>query len=255
MFAPPENRNFFTIYDRRHHCRLCGRLFCSAHSNQRVPILSYDAQGKRHISTQRVCDVCVNTSDEVIPAHARSRRASIFSHQTDSTRPSDEIITPSPEDPPIFQSSRQMSIEDSHSSFERFTASSKPWSSTTLSTTPSTSQSPDPGPVSPHSSAPLFTPPLAGRKRSDASIVQRRGSKQNNLWTPGYWGYKQEEFDVTYNQDSDGEDEGPQPQGGLVVDGPFRFRTSARRNGSTQLSDPPIERTKSWAGSSRRPAW
>lgn len=59
------------------------------------------------------------------------------------------------------------------------------------------------------------------------SLRQRRLGNDKSFWIPGTWGYKREDFDPTYH---DGDVEGEiEVEGGLVVDGPIRFRASAKR--------------------------
>jgi hypothetical protein len=43
----------FTLWLRRHHCRLCGKLFCNACTTKRAPITAL----KYHIPV-RVCETC-----------------------------------------------------------------------------------------------------------------------------------------------------------------------------------------------------
>lgn len=49
----------FTVFNRRHHCRLCGRVFCAKCTSNSVPVLSNDAKSLGEIGERiRVCNYC-----------------------------------------------------------------------------------------------------------------------------------------------------------------------------------------------------
>ncbi|XP_010937259.1 1-phosphatidylinositol-3-phosphate 5-kinase FAB1B [Elaeis guineensis] len=49
----------FTIFNRRHHCRLCGRIFCGRCTANSVPVLSDDPKSRREGGERiRVCNFC-----------------------------------------------------------------------------------------------------------------------------------------------------------------------------------------------------
>ncbi|KAK9025210.1 hypothetical protein V6N11_065106 [Hibiscus sabdariffa] len=51
----------FTLFNRRHHCRLCGRVFCAKCTANSVPAPSYDPRNPlEEQETVRVCDYCFN---------------------------------------------------------------------------------------------------------------------------------------------------------------------------------------------------
>lgn len=50
------------IGPRRHHCRLCGLIFCNTHSTGRLSMLP--SNGRNYPTLQRVCDGCRGTSQE-----------------------------------------------------------------------------------------------------------------------------------------------------------------------------------------------
>ncbi|KAE8669748.1 1-phosphatidylinositol-3-phosphate 5-kinase FAB1B [Hibiscus syriacus] len=51
----------FTLFNRRHHCRLCGRVFCAKCTGNSVPAPSYDPRiPLEEQETVRVCDYCFN---------------------------------------------------------------------------------------------------------------------------------------------------------------------------------------------------
>jgi len=49
----------FTIFNRRHHCRLCGRVFCGTCTANSVPVSTYDPKNVREEGERiRVCNFC-----------------------------------------------------------------------------------------------------------------------------------------------------------------------------------------------------
>ncbi|XP_021750291.1 1-phosphatidylinositol-3-phosphate 5-kinase FAB1B-like isoform X1 [Chenopodium quinoa] len=49
----------FTVFNRRHHCRLCGRVFCAKCTAHSIPILSDESKSDREDSDRiRVCNYC-----------------------------------------------------------------------------------------------------------------------------------------------------------------------------------------------------
>jgi hypothetical protein len=62
----------FTLFNRRHHCRKCGGIFCGTHSQQRVQ-LNEHALFHPDGELQRACDTCYNTFRQW--QHLRSSRA------------------------------------------------------------------------------------------------------------------------------------------------------------------------------------
>ncbi|ORX34746.1 hypothetical protein BD324DRAFT_634803 [Kockovaella imperatae] len=231
LFAPPENRSYFALYRRRHHCRLCGLLFCADHTTQRAPVTVTDANGAQSIVSERVCDVCIPPPRDggAGLSGQPSRRGSQTSSVTDSNRLSETILTPS-EEVPILNASLVCSQVSSpvHASPEQL-APIQSWmdASGILSLYPLAVNASHSGrPPSNPSAPPLFT-------RRDKSPVQtlhqRRQAKHAELWIPEKWGYKREQFDVTYHQDFDGDSDAEEPAGGIVEDGPFRYRAPAKR--------------------------
>lgn len=60
MFA----QTTLSIGPRRHHCRLCGLIFCGSHSSSRIPLHFVDRKSRQTTALSRVCDdCCYNTSD------------------------------------------------------------------------------------------------------------------------------------------------------------------------------------------------
>ncbi|KAL9224172.1 hypothetical protein vseg_000235 [Gypsophila vaccaria] len=49
----------FTVFNRRHHCRLCGRVFCAKCTSQSIPIPSDEPKSDREdVERLRVCNYC-----------------------------------------------------------------------------------------------------------------------------------------------------------------------------------------------------
>ncbi|KAI9487506.1 MAG: hypothetical protein EXX96DRAFT_82081 [Benjaminiella poitrasii] len=46
----------FGLFNRRHHCRSCGRIFCQAHSSNVLPL--FISNGEERGEWSRVCDIC-----------------------------------------------------------------------------------------------------------------------------------------------------------------------------------------------------
>ena len=57
----------FQWWRRRHHCRMCGHVFCSAHSNTRVSLPDIPSAGQ-----VRACDDCakVTRAQQYVPSHS-----------------------------------------------------------------------------------------------------------------------------------------------------------------------------------------
>jgi len=80
---------------------------------------------------------------------------------------------------------------------------------------------------------PLFAPSIAARRTAmekemeRTSLRQRRMGADKTFWIPGAWGYRREDFDPTFlDEDVEG---GRATEGGLVVDGPIRFRAQVKK--------------------------
>ena len=101
-FGPANNYSYFSLTPRRHHCRLCGHLFCGQHTTQRASLVVRTEDGK-HVSKERVCDTCLPPAQET-PLAERQRRDSTWSEGSCSTVPSDVIMTPEEEPPHVAAS-------------------------------------------------------------------------------------------------------------------------------------------------------
>lgn len=206
-----------------------------------------EVQGKRTITKQRVCDLCLprpSTDETVTP---RSRRGSAWSENTQSSGPSDSLITPDYER--MGQSSLILSRVGSRSSNPEYTAQDtddelapiESWMGPSgvlslypLAVKPSHVAATAPPPAA----GPLFAPSLAAKRSAKEKEIERtlrqRRTGSDNLWVPATWGYKREDFDSScHDEDVNGPAE---VEGGLVVDGPIRFRASAKKITSPALS-------------------
>jgi growth factor-regulated tyrosine kinase substrate len=55
-------RTEFSAFNRRHHCRACGQIFCNACSSKTAPIPKYGIEKE-----VRVCDVCFDKLNSNVP--------------------------------------------------------------------------------------------------------------------------------------------------------------------------------------------
>ena len=259
-FGPVGTHSYFTLRPRRHHCRLCGLVYCSAHTTQKASLYTVE-HGKRVTSSQRVCDTCLPRPCET-PTTSRSRRSSAWSENSLSTLPSDTLVTPQDDDEFMTSSivlSHTASISRS-STRANFEASVEPvdelapiesWMDRSgilslypLAVKPSHAAERSPPPPA---AGPLFAPSLSARRAAKekelerTSLRQRRLGADKSFWIPGTWGYQRKDFDPTY---FDEDVEGVVPtSGGLVEDGPIRFRPTMKRVASPART-PSEERSK-----------
>ncbi|KAK8845517.1 hypothetical protein IAR55_006232 [Kwoniella newhampshirensis] len=250
-FAQPT---YFFLGPRRHHCRLCGQLFCSAHSSQRAALIHTDGSGKRSIGNDRVCDLCLprpDTESDILPrssAHHSRRNSS-------GTESEADLVTPYSDDGHSLSGSMLLRAS-SRVTLDRNTprdatarlgddaqlAPIEAWMDRSgilslypLAVNPShsrTRRSISPAP----SVAPLFAPSIRARRTAKEkelerlTLRQRRMGQESEFWLPGKWGYKREDFDPTFLKDGEeDEDQIEKEVGGVVEDGPIRFRTGVRK--------------------------
>ncbi|ORY34206.1 hypothetical protein BCR39DRAFT_516752 [Naematelia encephala] len=232
LFAPPTA--YFSFGPRRHHCRLCGLIFCSAHSAQKAPLLHSDNNGQRFTGKERVCDLCVpppyTTRVTSNSSSTASRRASVSSETTDNLS---HLITPDSEDAPLIASCSLLRVSSARALpeiQEDELAPIQSWmdASGILSLYP-LAAAPRGRSIQP------CAPPLFAPKRE--SLRQRR-TGTDDLWIPGTWGYQRRDFDPDFER-QDGE-----IKGGLVVDGPIIFRAPGIRGASPVVRTPNEERAE-----------
>lgn len=91
----------FTIFNRRHHCRHCGRIFCGKCTANSVPVLCYkDPKGRREeVERVRVCNFCFKRWEQEMSAIQKgivdSVSPSLSALSLDSTKSTGMINSPS----------------------------------------------------------------------------------------------------------------------------------------------------------------
>lgn len=87
----PQCDQYFTLLNRRHHCRRCGDIFCGDHSAHNVPL---DQHARFHPdgAPARACENC--WSDFVMWERARKLRKGSLGGTSTSTAGSSESATP-----------------------------------------------------------------------------------------------------------------------------------------------------------------
>ncbi|KAL0243859.1 hypothetical protein I308_105122 [Cryptococcus tetragattii IND107] len=232
--------SYFFLRHRRHHCRLCGQLFCGTHSAQRAPLIHSTNSG-RAIVHARVCDMCLprpESSDAPYPTLSQPRKISSSVSEPLSSDAS-ILVTPSDDDVAMLSSNTGSSIlrastiaeHASVADVDERLAPIEDWMDRSgvlslypLAVKPSHSRSKRSSSPAP-SVAPLFAPSLKYRRAAKENELARQTLRQRRLgkddfWLPENWGYKREDFDPTCRDDESGK-----TVGGVVEDGPIRFRT------------------------------
>lgn len=239
IFPAPS---YFSLGPRRHHCRMCGLIFCSTHSTRRARMITSDAAGNPCIELQRVCDSCMGAEAEPSPISATSSRRN--SNASDSSAPSDLIVTP--DENPLSRCSSILNgparVRDLDSTDVQALAPAQPWmgKDAVLSLYPLAVHPSYTHLKAPPSAGPLFAPSLSARRDAQMkeharqSLRQRRTGETTDFWLPGKWGFRREDFDPEGLSDEE-----DTPVTGVVVDGPFRYRAAGvRRAGSSRPGTP-----------------
>jgi len=86
--APHCNKSF-TLFERRHHCRHCGKIFCAQHTPHMLPLDQNSRFNSRGYSS-RVCDSC-NKEYKKLCAIAKSSRTSSSSSGDPAQLPTSPI--------------------------------------------------------------------------------------------------------------------------------------------------------------------
>jgi len=62
----------FTLINRRHHCRRCGKIFCTKCSNKKILLPEYG-----YNEAERVCDKCYQLQNETVSQKIASQKSII----------------------------------------------------------------------------------------------------------------------------------------------------------------------------------
>lgn len=89
--APLCTKNF-TFFERRHHCRKCGQLFCAAHTSNNVR-LDQDCEYHPHGTLSRTCDSCFEEYKRLVAQRRASSASTITNSSGGSTVPSSPITS------------------------------------------------------------------------------------------------------------------------------------------------------------------
>lgn len=90
MCDDPTCKRNFNAWNRRHHCRRCGNIFCGPHSTQFIP-LDEDCEFNPRATLSRVCFHCF-TEFKVWKSRNGSRSGSDQSSDSTSTTPTSPIV-------------------------------------------------------------------------------------------------------------------------------------------------------------------
>ncbi|KNE66297.1 hypothetical protein AMAG_10523 [Allomyces macrogynus ATCC 38327] len=94
-------RSTFTVLRRRHHCRLCGKLYCGACSTERIDLARFypadDVPRTVRHGPQRVCDTCY----ALLTAAERTTAVSVRSASTGGDSSYRALSETSPSPPPV----------------------------------------------------------------------------------------------------------------------------------------------------------
>jgi hypothetical protein len=194
----PVNSRFNLLPSGRHHCRMCGLVYCSSHSSRCLPLTGF-TDGVRRITRERVCDTCVST---VLPSAIESDDHSasgsefsrIGSELTASTTRSDALLTPEEGGSSLTRSlSSPLLVETVDEEPMEDLAPIESWMdpSGILSLYPLAARSSKTLPNKPPAAAPLFRPTIAERRmarehsvqKRERSLEQRRGQIEQ-FWLP-----------------------------------------------------------------------
>ena len=80
----PVCQKYFSLFERRHHCRHCGHVFCNTHSHYTVP-LDQDAEFHPAGTESRACKHCWNRYQEWQASRSRKNSISSGTHSITST--------------------------------------------------------------------------------------------------------------------------------------------------------------------------
>ncbi|WVQ76245.1 hypothetical protein IAR50_005910 [Cryptococcus sp. DSM 104548] len=246
--------SYFFLGPRRHHCRMCGQLFCGNHSSQRA-LLIHPAPNPAHgastsartLAQSRVCDMCLpkpgagdSDSEPSLPdlsprknSATGSEPFSDYSSHSHLLTPDDSSIhlrsapSPSYPHPPSYVPPQNQGLGvqvEELAPIEDWMDRSGVLSLYPLAVNPSHSRSKrsiSPAPAAP----PLFAPSLKSRRAAKEKEMQRQTLRQRRSGKDDFWLPR---FGPGLGGDEDEEGEGEASMvvqdGGVVQDGPFRYR-------------------------------
>lgn len=168
---------------RRHHCRLCGLIYCAQHSTGRLPLQTTDVQGHVSVRSLRVCDgCCAAASDDC----ARRPSDSAPSLTSSSSSGIEEDLLSSPRMHPTRPLNRSLShtavaeLEPRLAPIEEWMDRSGVLSLYPLAVKPSHGKRPASGSAQ-AAVGPLFAPPLSERRCAREKQLQRQ-SRNRRMW-------------------------------------------------------------------------
>lgn len=82
----------FTLFERRHHCRKCGQIFCAAHTSNYVR-LDQDCEYHPQGTLSRTCDSCFEEYKRLVAQRRASSASTITNSSGGSTVPSSPITS------------------------------------------------------------------------------------------------------------------------------------------------------------------
>ncbi len=173
------------IGPRRHHCRLCGLVFCGQHSTGRLPLETKSSKGQTIVRSLRVCDgCCASTEDD-----ARRPSESAPSLASSSTSAFDDELLASPQLYPtrsIHRSQSQSAMDELQprlAPIEEWMDRSGILSLYPLAVMPSHSKRPASRTTQP-AVGPLFAPTLSERRNAREKQLQRQSRRRMWISTP-----------------------------------------------------------------------
>lgn len=172
--------------NRRHHCRLCGLVYCAQHSTGRLPLQTRNSKAEILVRSLRVCDeCCAKTEDDC----ARRPSESAPSLTSSSSSGIDEEVLRSPQLFPARPINRSLShtavdeLEPRLAPIEEWMDRSGVLSLYPLAVLPSHGKRPVAGSAQP-AVGPLFAPSLSERRCAREKQLQRRTRRRMWISTP-----------------------------------------------------------------------
>jgi hypothetical protein len=176
---------------RRHHCRLCGFIFCNTHSVGRMPLQTGDHQRGHRIAMSRVCDGCFATTEdgEDVTIERRFSDATPSLASSDASAKDDVIAEPISRSQSASSLNEQAPPKPSLAPIEAWMDRSGILSLYPLavqsSHSRSASRSANSSPVTSRSVAPLFAPTIAERRSAhdmERKRLSLRRTRNVRLW-------------------------------------------------------------------------